>query len=231
MAAEWFYLDDARQAQGPVTLEALRELGLRGQVRPETLVWKQGFAAWAEMRQVPEIFGGAAAPPPPQGTGIYQSHPPQETGGYAGFWRRFAARLLDGIIVTVMSALVGCVTGGLIGGVMGAAAAAQNQPLNQKPLNLAVEVTVQVISLIVAWLYYALMESSSKQATLGKMALGIKVTDLEGRRIGFGRATGRYFSQILSALLLCMGFIMAGFTARKQALHDMIAGTLVVKGS
>jgi uncharacterized RDD family membrane protein YckC len=79
------------------------------------------------------------------------------------------------------------------------------------------------------WLYYALMESSEKQATLGKMVLGLYVTDLEGNRISFGRATGRYFAKYISAFILCIGFMMAGWTKEKQTLHDMIAGTLVFK--
>lgn len=82
---------------------------------------------------------------------------------------------------------------------------------------------------VAQWLYHALMESSAKQATLGRMALGIRVTDLNGNRIGFGRATGRYFAKILSALILGIGFLMAAFTAKKQALHDIPAGTLVVR--
>jgi uncharacterized RDD family membrane protein YckC len=73
------------------------------------------------------------------------------------------------------------------------------------------------------------MESSAWQGTLGKKALGLTVTDLEGRRISFGRATGRYFAKIISTLILCIGYMMAGFTERKQALHDMIAGTLVLR--
>ena len=73
------------------------------------------------------------------------------------------------------------------------------------------------------------MESSSNQATVGKMALGIQVTDLEGNRISFGKALGRNLAKIISALIFYIGFIMAAFTAKKQALHDMIAGTLVVK--
>jgi uncharacterized RDD family membrane protein YckC len=77
------------------------------------------------------------------------------------------------------------------------------------------------------WLYEALMESSSYQATLGKMIFGMKVTDLYGNRISFGRATGRHFAKILSGLILCIGFIMVGLTERKQGLHDLIAGTLV----
>jgi uncharacterized RDD family membrane protein YckC len=85
-----------------------------------------------------------------------------------------------------------------------------------------------VVTAVGVWLYHTLMESSSLQATLGKMALGIVVTDLDGGRISFGRATARYWSQILSALILGIGYLMAGFTERKQALHDMIAKTLVV---
>jgi len=81
------------------------------------------------------------------------------------------------------------------------------------------------------WLYYALMESSGRQATLGKMALGIKVVDRQGGRISFARATGRYFAKILSGLILMIGYLMAGFTSRKQALHDMVAGCLVVNRS
>jgi uncharacterized RDD family membrane protein YckC len=82
---------------------------------------------------------------------------------------------------------------------------------------------------VVGWLYFALMESSSHQATLGKMALGIRVTDLQGGRLTFGRATARFFGKIVSGLICYIGFIMAAFTERKQALHDMIAGTLVVR--
>jgi uncharacterized RDD family membrane protein YckC len=98
-------------------------------------------------------------------------------------------------------------------------------------------VGVQLVSFLITfafstlanWIYEAALESSSYQATLGKMALGLKVTDLEGRRISFARATGRHFAKILSGLMFFIGFIMAGFTQRKQALHDMIAGTLVVR--
>jgi len=79
------------------------------------------------------------------------------------------------------------------------------------------------------WLYYALMESSVRQGTLGKMAVGLKVTDLDGNRISFGRASGRTFAKIISALIIFIGFIMAIYTEKKQGLHDMLAGCLVVK--
>jgi uncharacterized RDD family membrane protein YckC len=79
------------------------------------------------------------------------------------------------------------------------------------------------------WLYEAFMESSTYQATLGKMIFGMKVTDLYGNRISFGRATGRHFAKYISFIIFCIGFIMVGFTERKQGLHDILAGTLVRK--
>lgn len=131
---------------------------------------------------------------------------------YAGFWRRFAAWILDGLLLSLVTLPF---TLQFDGGV--AAEAARTSAAG-------------TISTVVGWLYFALMESSAKQATVGKMALGIIVTDLDGRRLGFGRATGRYFAKILSALTLGIGFLMAGFTERKQALHDMVASCLVVMG-
>jgi uncharacterized RDD family membrane protein YckC len=132
---------------------------------------------------------------------------------YAGFWRRFAAWILDGLLLSLVTLPF---TLQFDGGV--AAEAARTSAAG-------------TISTVVGWLYFALMESSAKQATVGKMALGIIVTDLDGRRIGFGRATGRYFAKILSALTLGIGFLMAGFTERKQALHDMVASCLVIRGA
>lgn len=78
------------------------------------------------------------------------------------------------------------------------------------------------------WFYYSGMESSSRQATLGKMAFKVMVTDLYGNRISFGRATGRFFSKMFISTILGIGFLLAFFTKKKQALHDLIAGTLVV---
>ncbi|HEY4678350.1 MAG TPA: RDD family protein, partial [Candidatus Angelobacter sp.] len=75
-------------------------------------------------------------------------------------------------------------------------------------------------------LYFALQESSAHQATVGKRAMNIYVTDLQGRRISFGQATGRHFSRVLSSIL-AIGYIMVAFTEKKQGLHDIIAGTLV----
>jgi uncharacterized RDD family membrane protein YckC len=86
-----------------------------------------------------------------------------------------------------------------------------------------------LLRIVLHWLYYSLLESSAWQATLGKKALGLEVTDLDGNRIGFGRATGRFFAKFISWIILLIGYIMAGFTEKKQALHDILAGTLVIR--
>ena len=88
-----------------------------------------------------------------------------------------------------------------------------------------------MLGLLMAWLYYALLESSKLQGTLGKVALNIRVTDLGGRRISFARASGRFFGRVLSNLTLGIGYLIQVFTQRRQALHDLLAGTLVVRRS
>lgn len=140
---------------------------------------------------------------------------------YGGFWMRFVAAVIDGILVELVVLPVGAMVGAMIG----AAGYAVDMPgIGIRMVSFIVSGT---IGLLGNWIYEAAMESSSKQATLGKMALGLKVTDLEGRRISFARATGRHFAKLISGMILLIGYIMAGFTERKQALHDMIAGTLV----
>jgi uncharacterized RDD family membrane protein YckC len=99
------------------------------------------------------------------------------------------------------------------------------------PLMFVFFLTVSFAAIFVlGWLYYASMESSAYQGTLGKMALGLIVTDMQGRRISFGRASGRFFAKLLTGLIpFFVGYIMAGFTEKKQALHDIIASCLVLK--
>ncbi|NNG66392.1 RDD family protein [Caldanaerobacter subterraneus] len=132
---------------------------------------------------------------------------------YAGFWRRFGAMMIDSAIFTVIGLLVYIPVAVKVG----------------FDSSEGVQDLIGFIIFIGAWLYFSIMESSKLQATLGKMALRIKVTDLKGNRISFGRATLRYWAKILSSLILYIGYLMAGWTKRKQALHDMIAGCLVVK--
>ncbi|AVI40695.1 RDD family protein [Bacillus pumilus] len=86
-----------------------------------------------------------------------------------------------------------------------------------------------LVGIVVTWLYYAIMESSKLQGTLGKMALGIKVTRVTGEKVTFGRATSRFFAKGFLSPILYIGYIIAFFTEKKQALHDLIASTIVVK--
>ena len=141
------------------------------------------------------------------------------TGVYAGFWKRFAAFIIDYFVVVVLAMLGGAI----VGLVYGIASSSVNKE--------SAEGLGGLTALAVWWLYYAFMESSGKQATLGKMALGIKVVDRQGARISFARATGRHFAKLLSGMIMMIGYMMAGFTSRKQALHDMVAGCLVVNRS
>jgi uncharacterized RDD family membrane protein YckC len=144
---------------------------------------------------------------------------------YAGFWRRFWALCLDGILLNMALFPIAML--------LWRPMIPQFSPDEFTPGEyfgiLGGYLRMAFLSSVASWLYYALMESSAKQATLGKMALGIQVTDLDGRRIGFGRATGRYLGKIVSGLTLLIGYIIQVFTSRRQALHDLIASTLVVR--
>ncbi len=121
---------------------------------------------------------------------------------YASFGKRFIAFFIDGILLSIANFILKKILGNFLG---------------------------SIVNIALGWGYFAYMESSENQATIGKMIMGIKVTDLDGCRISFATATGRYFSKILSSIILMIVYIMAAFTEKKQALHDMIAGTLVVE--
>ncbi len=96
--------------------------------------------------------------------------------------------------------------------------------------NTSPQVTALMLLFLMGnWVYFAVLESSPWRATLGKKALGLSVVDLSGNRISFARASGRFFAKILSSMTFLIGFVMAGFTAKKQALHDMLAGCLVTR--
>ena len=141
---------------------------------------------------------------------------------YAGFWLRLAASIVDSIVLMPVALILLLPLAFLI---------PDPASVNTDDITaLAIFYVVVVgISMAGTWLYHALMESSQYQATLGKKVLNLKVTDMDGRRISFGRATGRFFSKSLSSAIFNIGFLMAGFTEKKQALHDMLASCLVVR--
>ena len=222
----------------------LKRLVSTGTIRRDDLVWRNGLKGWIKASDVKGLFPAAVtsesavpvvgAPPPPPPVPTYSepfdnSEPFDmrvndaeltlmvnyaDVSPYAGFWKRFAAILID-LLITQAATLVIFLVFGFAMAVEGA---------NEAQIQLA----GNIIGIIIWWLYAACMESSQLQGSLGKLALGIKVTDLNGQRIGFGRATGRHFAAILSGIVFGIGFFMAAFTERKQALHDQIASCLVL---
>lgn len=138
---------------------------------------------------------------------------------YATFLWRLLALIIDQILLLIPVMIIALTAGVMIG------IFAPNFDES------AIEAGGNVIGILVSWLYYAIMESSSKQATYGKLICGLQVTDLNGERISFMRATGRHFAKIISGIILLIGYFMVLFTERKQGLHDMMAGCLVLKRS
>jgi len=144
---------------------------------------------------------------------------------YAGFWIRLVAFMLDSVILSALFVPVFIVF------LLPIFVKAMNQINAEEPpteLFQAIALMIPVL-LAIRWLYEALTTCSTWQGTVGKRVLRLKVTDEAGNRISFGRSTGRYFSKMLSRAIMSIGFFMIGFTDRKRGLHDMIAGTLVIR--
>jgi uncharacterized RDD family membrane protein YckC len=153
---------------------------------------------------------------------------------YAGFWRRFFAVIIDGILLSL-------VAGFAFSAVMGdtiiklqqmGSKGVKPDPQAMQLLVMALIPKIMLLTLlfmVIDWLYNSILISSSRQATLGKMLMGIVVTDMNGERISFLRATARYLVRAFISGFLLIGYLIQLFTARRQALHDLIAGTLVVR--
>ncbi len=177
----------------------------------------------------PQLASGWPAPPV-AGTQVYVPVP----SPFAGFWLRLVAHIIDGLLLLIGFGVLAAVVVAIVGiGYFENAFENGESADVFLPFALVATILAAVLSLVVGcWVYYAWMESSEYQGTLGKMALGLIVTDLQGRRVTFGRATGRFFAKFITGLIpFYIGYIMAGFTEKKQALHDMIASCLVLRKS
>lgn len=251
---EWYFAD-GQERQGPLSAEDMRQRFQRGDITLATLVWREGFAQWAPLSEaVDELqlqnlasaasnlgngidlrgdytaIDNGTAPLPGTVGGTYSPYtaPAAATGYagsavvdgqdvvYAGFWKRYAAYFIDYILLTVVTLPLS-----MIINVMGASS-------GNEGVQVALTLVVMLLSLVISIGYYAGFHASRGGATLGKMAVGIKVVRGNGERISFLRAFCRYLATIVSSLILMIGFIMAAFTERKQALHDMMCDTLVV---
>lgn len=156
---------------------------------------------------------------------------------YAGFWKRFLAYIIDSIFISVpgyiITSIIFTVLLGAESQVLMSGTEEEIAQFMESSEGVASILTafalVFVLNILISILYYAVMEASKWQATLGKKLVGLKVTTLSGQRIGFGRAFGRLLVKALLSPILMIGYIMAAFTEKKQALHDLVASTLVVQ--
>jgi len=216
---------------GPFTRAEVAQKLQAGEISLDSLAFVEGLKQWTPLRDVlarvdaaavPPVPAAPLVPPPapvPQAYSYAVTMQPPEHLVYAGFWLRFAAIFIDGcillplVIVSVVLNIISSTT-------------------SDDTVRLWVAILLlayTLICIVLQWLYFSLQEAGVHQATIGKRIMGLRVTDPQGNRVGFGRATGRYFGKILSGLILYIGFMMAGWTPRKQALHDMLADTLVVR--
>ncbi|GLQ92952.1 RDD family protein [Dyella acidisoli] len=217
------------ERHGPYQQEQVREWLRSGELRPDDLGWQEGMADWQPLAT---LFADDLAKVPPPFT------PPNVATAdveYAGFWIRVTAYFIDCVVMYIPCTLLGMLFG----------TQAKQEALLQQTQNMSPDdpATLHALTHFYAgmggyllaatlawWIYSALCESSAWQATVGKLAVGIRVTDLQGKRINLARAVGRYGAQLISAFLFCIGYLMVAFTRRKQGLHDLIASTLVLKG-
>ena len=236
----WHYRHNGNEV-GPIDQSLLLALVSSGDVGQSDMARKDGMRGWQAVSTLPDLAVRFAAQPATPGYGrsggygepayvagkgaVVDYYTPQAplaaraapaAGDHAGFWIRVVAHVIDQLIVGVPAVFVICF-------IFGTDALKPNNPYmaQMRPY-------IDLGFIVTSWLYYALQESSPRQATFGKRILGLRVADMDGQQIGFGRASVRFFGKIISGLICLIGYMMAGFTEKKQALHDMIAGTFVV---
>jgi uncharacterized RDD family membrane protein YckC len=172
--------------------------------------------------QIGPVYVPPAPPPAEEIPSPQRFALPQVRPTYAGFWLRVVAYLIDSVIIGPALALAGSFDPSKFVIFPDPNAASRLVLPQLTPLAIALVIPI-------VWLYYALFEASSWQCTPGKRVLRLYVTDLNGRPLTFARATIRHFAKILSSLTFLVGYILAGFTEKKQALHDIIAHCLVLR--
>jgi uncharacterized RDD family membrane protein YckC len=209
---DWFYADGTNRA-GPISDETLRELVRIGKITATTLVWREGMSNWQPYGTLSGVQPAGSEP----GTGVDLLSPVEVAPAsiYGGFWIRALAKLLDVLILAVLGAIIGAAIGFSM-----AASGIDDQAQIQSVARRG-GVLLNAI--------YSIFMHGTFGATLGKMACGLRVVPSDFKKIGFGRATARYFSEILSTVILFIGYIMAAFDVEKRTLHDRICDTRVIK--
>ena len=227
------------ERHGPYQEEQVREWLGNGQLSRDDLGWYDGLADWQPLSV---LFADALAKAPSPFAPTASTAPapssfsaPTRTISYAGFWKRVLAYLIDAFVLYFPFALLEIPFGmraayDTLNGKVLAAGTDMQAALTAYQHFYVEQWPYFLTTLVVGWLYFAACESSAWQASVGKLALGMRVTDLNGARISFARALGRYGGKLISAFIFCIGFLLVAFTQRKQGLHDMLASTLVLNG-
>jgi uncharacterized RDD family membrane protein YckC len=221
-------LDSSNTPIGPFPLAEVQRRLAAGEFRADQLAHTEGLSQWMPLSTVLTRF---QLPPTPL-TSLSPANPPpyQATEIYAGFWLRFVAYLLDTMLVIFVFYAFFVVLMLITDphGFVRDLSSKDSHSMDNAPF--LVKMLVMIVFIFGPLTYFALMESSAKQASLGKMALGLKVTDLQSRRLSFWHAFGRNAAKMITnmtCIVFYIGYMLAGFTEKKQALHDMIASTLV----
>jgi len=230
---QWYYAEQGQQ-KGPIEEDALVGLVNSGVVRDDTLVWHDGLPNWQTYgvvrgARMAAAAAPAAAAPEPGFQGQAAGYVPHDYAAavpgvrYAGFWIRFVAVVIDSILLNIALLVVRIPLG-----ISMFTSMTRRNPAELMAMMGAVAISTLVSIAVTAG--YEIYFISAKGATLGKMALGIKVVRADGGPIPMGLATARYFSKWLSAIIFMIGYIMAGFDDQKRALHDRICETRVIYG-
>jgi uncharacterized RDD family membrane protein YckC len=225
------------ERHGPYKEADVRQWLRSGEMAGDDLGWHDGLADWQPLSTLfpDELNRPAAATPPPMAAAPLPPLTTVALENYAGFWKRFLAYIIDALVLYIPNKLIMDAMGAeaaqaRLSDAMQAAAGNVQAALAAYSQFYSEIGNATLVTGLLAWLYFALCESSAWQGTLGKLALGIRVTDMHGARISLPRALGRYPAKFLSVFTLGFGFLMAGWTRRKQALHDMVVSTLVLNG-
>jgi uncharacterized RDD family membrane protein YckC len=247
----WYYADAQGQRQGPFTAGELGGHVRQARLGAQSLVWREGLEDWKPLSALAselDLPVGTMDPPAAGADAATELHIPAADAPYAppaaqiaseqhyvgdgdvvlaGFWRRLAALFIDSMVVgfAYYLVLIVCV---VVLGVGGSLLMRGGNDAEGMAAMFGMMALVYLLYPVISTAYYVGFESSGKQATLGKMAVGIKVTDIDGRRLTLGRALLRWLAVMLNYLTLYIGYLIAAFTERKQGLHDMAVGTLVV---
>ena len=214
-----WYVARGEQKAGPYPLKQLRVMADAGNLSPEDRIRRHDQQEWTRAAEVPHVFDGVGA----EWVRDVQYFGPvvEEQRDYADFAQRFVAWWVDGVLVWFATLMIA----GPVSRAVNTAVGLHFTNWDEEIANLLIKL---LFTVAIGWAYEALQESSIHQATLGKRLVGIRVTDTEGRRISLRIATKRYFAKYLS-LVSVYGYFAALVTERGQALHDLLAKTLVVK--